>query len=333
MARTPDTGSVAVRRTPGPPGTEWLEFAFIADANGVAALMLDGVFDCVALGCRLARGGSAASCKLVGESGADWLNGLGAWITGDANEASIARVQAGWPFPIPILGRVQFVATVDGSVPDDVWQLLISVPTTPEHADIVGDGGRGKPAGAVQSTPESTQTTKAVSGYHQNQPAQSCAVSLRDDGAMCDRHLPVARYPLSGFRVYSFQWISDSAGAWEFSLDAPGSFLAGTPYMVITVPAVGAAAPTANYDITLIGLNARDCLGSAALNRSATATQIAFVTLNVPGLTTAGQRGSAQAARPDRLRLRVENAGASKAGLIQIVTSERAVVPHDIIGA
>src|SRR5574343_233082 len=85
----------------------WLEFAFIADANGVAALMLDGVFDCVALGCRLARGGSAASCKLVGESGADWLNGLGAWITGDANEASIARVQAGWPFPIPILGRVQ----------------------------------------------------------------------------------------------------------------------------------------------------------------------------------------------------------------------------------
>lgn len=112
-------------------------------------------------------------------------------------------------------------------------------------------------------------------------------------------------------RVAVVTWESDGDG------DADGTVVIdGEILKVVTNP--GAAAPTADYDITLLDEDGLDVLEGACMNRHTSNSEAAYPFKEV----TLGGTGSDAAARPcvaaGPLTFTVANAGATKAGVAKV---------------
>lgn len=100
-------------------------------------------------------------------------------------------------------------------------------------------------------------------------------------------------------RKLTFAWTSSAGGAAD---GASTAAFDGAIIGLTTIPS-GAAAPTVNYDITVVDADGHDVLLGAGANRSDTATE------HVAGSSLAGVAGS-------QLTLHVTNAGNAKQGTV-----------------
>ena len=119
-----------------------------------------------------------------------------------------------------------------------------------------------------------------------------------------------------GIMRYVISWVSDASGNVDVQCDdRKAPCICGLIDRIVTVPSP-AAAPTDNYDITLVDAWDYDVLEGEGANRDTANTETAWP---INDITT----GNIDSAGKRRLWLRVRNAGATKAGTIVVYTLPR----------
>lgn len=124
------------------------------------------------------------------------------------------------------------------------------------------------------------------------------------------RYPSASRAGTGAMSLHRVLWLSDSSGAAEISLDGiVHGRIFGILDRVVTRP--GAAAPTDNYDVTLVDRWGVDLLGGVCVNRDTANVETALV-----WNASAPQTWLEAVAPGSPLRLLVQNAGSGKAGEI-----------------
>lgn len=103
-----------------------------------------------------------------------------------------------------------------------------------------------------------------------------------------------------GVLKISLAWVSDASG--DVSGTPTSIFVKGEVRRVVTVPS-GTAAPTVNYDVTILDDSGLDILAGAGADRSATVAEQALLSNTLVN---------------DELDLVVANAGNAKEGTVHI---------------
>lgn len=102
-------------------------------------------------------------------------------------------------------------------------------------------------------------------------------------------------------KLVKWEWTSGTGGT-VLADCTTTTFYTGKLLFFVSVPGAGAAAPTDNYDITLLDLNDVDLLGDNGLDRAT-------------GTTESILNASLGAVAHSQLELNVQNAGSSNTGV------------------
>jgi len=114
-------------------------------------------------------------------------------------------------------------------------------------------------------------------------------------------------------RVITLDWVSTAGGAVSESV-----FLQGTIARVIIIPS-GSAAPTALYDMTLVGLGSIDLLSGQGANLSATVTsEVCPLVTSTDGTTATPKKRAVS----ETVTLTIANAGDTKEGQVIIYLTD-----------